>query len=42
MLKEIPMARAIIKYYKDKDLQKVNELMKIVDIQNIHLKDVMN
>lgn len=38
MLKDIPMARAIIKYYKDKDLQKVNELMKIVDIQKHSLK----
>jgi len=38
MLKEIPMARAIIRYYKDKELNKVNELMKIVDIQKYSLK----
>lgn len=38
MLKDIPMARAIIKYYKEKDLQKVNELMKLVDIEKHSLK----
>ncbi|XPV68286.1 MAG: phosphonate ABC transporter ATP-binding protein [Halarcobacter sp.] len=38
MLKDIPMARAIIKYYKDKELKKVNELMKIVDIQKYSSK----
>lgn len=42
MLKDIPMARAIIKYYKEKDLKKVNELMKLVDIEKYSLKDVMN
>ncbi len=38
MLKDIPMARAIIKYYKEKDLKKVNELMKLVDIEKYSLK----
>ncbi len=38
MLKEIPMARAIIKYYKDKELKKVNELMQIVDIAKYSFK----
>lgn len=32
MLKEIPMPRAIIKYYKNKELQKAKEYMEIVDI----------
>ncbi len=32
MLKDIPMARAIIKYYKEKELKKVQKLMEIVDI----------
>ncbi len=38
MLKDIPMARAIIKYYKDKELTKVNELMQIVDIAKYSFK----
>lgn len=29
MLKDIPMARAIIKYYKEKELKKVQKLMEI-------------
>lgn len=33
MLKDIPMARAVIKYYKEKELKKVQKLMEIVDIQ---------
>lgn len=33
MLKDIPMARAIIKYYKEKELKKVQKLLEIVDIQ---------
>ena len=32
MLKDIPMPRAIIKYYKDKELKKAKEYMEIVDI----------
>ncbi len=32
MLKEIPMPRAVIKYYKEKELKKVKEYMEIVDI----------
>ena len=32
MLKEIPMPRAVIKYYKEKELKKVREYMEIVDI----------
>lgn len=38
MLKEIPMARAVIKYYKSKELKKVQELMQIVEIQKHSLK----
>ncbi len=38
MLKDIPMARAIIKYYKEKELKKVNELMQIVDIAKYSFK----
>ncbi|WP_428024467.1 phosphonate ABC transporter ATP-binding protein [Arcobacter sp.] len=33
MLKDIPMARAIIKYYKEKELKKVQKLLQIVDIE---------
>lgn len=33
MLKDIPMARAVIKYYKEKELKKVQKLLEIVDIQ---------
>ncbi|WP_298753687.1 phosphonate ABC transporter ATP-binding protein [uncultured Arcobacter sp.] len=33
MLKDIPMARAVIKYYKEKELTKVQKLLEIVDIQ---------
>ncbi len=32
MLKDIPVARAIIKYYKNRELQKVEKLMDVVDI----------
>lgn len=32
MLKEIPMPRAIIKYYKEKELKKAQEVMDVVDI----------
>ena len=32
MLKDIPMPRAIIKYYKNKELKKAKEYMEIVDI----------
>ena len=32
VLKDIPMARAIIKYYKDKELTKAKEIMDVVDI----------
>ena len=39
MLKDIPMARAIIKYYKEKELKKVQKLMEIVDIQKHSLKE---
>ncbi len=38
MLKEIPMARAIIKYYKEKELKKAKEFMEIVDIDKHSLK----
>lgn len=38
MLKDIPMARAIIKYYKEKELKKVQKFMEIVDIQKHSLK----
>ncbi len=33
MLKDIPMARAVIKYYKEKELKKVQKLLEIVEIQ---------
>lgn len=38
MLKDIPIARAIIKYYKDKELKKVQELMDVVDIAKHSMK----
>jgi len=38
MLKEIPLARAIIKYYKEKEIKKVKEYMDIVDITKHSLK----
>jgi phosphonate transport system ATP-binding protein len=38
ILKEIPMARAVIKYYREKELKKVQEFMNIVDIQKLSLK----
>jgi len=38
MLKDIPMARAIIKYYKEKELKKAKEFMEIVDIDKYSLK----
>jgi len=38
MLKDIPMARAIIKYYKDKELKKAKEFMEIVDIDKYSFK----
>ncbi len=38
MLKEIPLVRAIIKYYKEKEIKKVEEYMDIVDISKYSLK----
>lgn len=38
MLKEIPMPRAVIKYYKDKEYKKVLELMELVNIEKHSLK----
>ena len=38
MLKDIPMARAIIKYYKKRELKKVHEYLKIVDIEKHAMK----
>jgi len=38
MLKEIPLVRAIIKYYKEKEIKKVKEYMDIVDISKYSLK----
>lgn len=38
MLKDIPMPRAIIKYYREKEIKKVEKLMNIVDIQKHALK----
>lgn len=38
MLKEIPLSRAIIKYYKKKELEKAKEYMDIVDISKHSLK----
>jgi len=32
MLKDIPMPRAVIKYYKDKELKKAQEVIEVVDI----------
>jgi phosphonate transport system ATP-binding protein len=32
MLKDIPLSRAVIKYYKDKELEKAMECMEVVDI----------
>lgn len=38
MLKEIPLSRAIIKYYKKKEIEKAKEYMDIVDISKHSLK----
>lgn len=38
MLKDVPLARAIIKYYKDKEIKKAKELMDIVDITSLAKK----
>ncbi|WP_228711952.1 phosphonate ABC transporter ATP-binding protein [Halarcobacter ebronensis] len=38
MLKDIPLSRAIIKLYKDKELEKAKEYMDIVDITKHSLK----
>jgi phosphonate transport system ATP-binding protein len=38
MLKDIPLVRAIIKYYKEKEIEKVKEYMDIVDITKYSLK----
>lgn len=38
MLKDIPLIRAIIKYYKEKEIEKVKEYMDIVDITKYSLK----
>lgn len=38
MLKDIPMARAVIKYYKEHELKKVQKLIKVVDIEKHSLK----
>jgi phosphonate transport system ATP-binding protein len=38
MLKDIPMARAVIKYYKDRELKKIHELMDVVDVTKHSLK----
>jgi len=38
MLKDIPITRAIIKYYKDKELKKAKEYMQIVDIDKYSSK----
>jgi len=37
MLKDIPMPRAVIKYYKDKELRKAQEVIEVVDISK-HVK----
>lgn len=38
MLKDIPLARAVIKYYKERELKKVKEFMEVVDISKYSLK----
>jgi len=38
MLKDIPMARAIIKYYKEREIKKVSKLIKLVEIEKHALK----
>lgn len=38
MLKDIPLSRAIIKHYRDKELKKAKELMEIVNIQKHSFK----
>lgn len=38
MLKDIPMARAVIKYYKDKEIEKVSKLIELVEIEKHALK----
>lgn len=38
MLKDVPLARAIIKYYKDKEIKKAKEYMDIVDITSLAKK----
>jgi phosphonate transport system ATP-binding protein len=38
MLKDIPMARAVIKYYKDRELKKVQELIDLVELSKHSLK----
>jgi phosphonate transport system ATP-binding protein len=38
MLKDIPMARAVIKYYKDRELEKVQELVELVELSKHSLK----
>lgn len=38
MLKDIPLSRAILKFYKDKELKKAKEYMDIVDITKHSLK----
>ncbi|CAD7289325.1 phosphonate ABC transporter ATP-binding protein [Campylobacter suis] len=38
MLKDMPIIRAVIKYYSRKELQKAKELMEFVDIQKLSLK----
>lgn len=38
MLKDIPMARAVIKYYKDHEIKKVSKLIKLVEIEKHALK----
>lgn len=38
MLKDVPMARAIIKYYKENELEKVQKLMDMVNISKYSMK----
>lgn len=38
MLKELPMPRAFIRYYKDKEIKRAKEFMEIVDIAKYSLK----
>lgn len=38
MLKDIPMPRAVIKYYRDKEFKKAQELMELVSIEKHALK----